>query len=274
MNKSPHGTPADTSWVNADQAHPVDRFYVNVKADHAPESADYVSGELNKKEINFQLEVASEIDGYARADSGLAYTQRKDFEAVRDVITTYRDLHPEAIAEGSPAFTKPMGRGISAAEEPLQEGLPIVYHGAHSFGTARANVIAEAINRAPAHASVEQVKVLARARLQSGGFDPDRPWLSQGSRVDRLSDVNVARSNAANGGAAPDDRMPLPAVEANPPALPREQGGPAGRQGASGDAGDGSNGSGGDRREQRRDRKPGSRQAGSRKSSELEEVEL
>ena len=216
MNKSPPGTDVDTSWVKADQAHPVDRFDVNVKADHAPEFADYVSGELNKKGIKFQLKVASEIDGYARADSGLVYTQGKDFEAVSDVISKYRELHPDAVAEGSPAFAKPMGKGISVAEDPIQEGLPVVHHGAHSF------------NKAPAAASVEQIRVLARARLQSAGFDPERPWLAQGSKVDRFRDVNVARSNAANAGAASDDTMPVPAAEAGPPPLPRRQGDPEG----------------------------------------------
>ena len=248
MNKPAPGTQADHSWVNADKAHPVDRFYVNVKADHAPEFADYVSGELNKKGIKFQLKVASEIDGYARADSGLVYTQGKDFEAVRDVISKYRDLHPEAIAEGSPAFTKPMGKGISVAEEPIQEGLPVVYHGGHSFGTARANLIAEAVNQAPANASAEQVKVFVRAKLQNAGFDPDRPWLAQGSKIDRLNvgDVNVARNGAPSGGEAFDDTVAQPAAQASPPAPPPGQGGPGGNNGASGGAGgSGSNGSGG-----------------------------
>jgi len=248
MNKSPAGTTADHSWVSADRAHPVDRFYVNVKADHAPEFADYVAGELNKKGIKFQLKVASEVDGYARADSGLVYTQGKDFETVRDVISKYRDLHPEAIAEGSPAFTKPMGKGISVAEEPLQEGLPVAYHGAHSFGTARANVIAEAINQAPANASPEQVKVFVRAKLQNAGFDPDRPWLAQGSKIDRLNvgDVNVARNSAPSGGMAVDDTVAQPAVGATPQAPPSGQGGPGRNNGASGGAGGGgSNGSGG-----------------------------
>jgi HopA1 effector protein family len=236
MNKSAPGTTADHSWVNADKAHPVDRFYVNVKAEHAPEFADYVSGELNKKGIKFQLKVASEIEGYARADSGLVYTQGKDFEAVRDVISKYRDLHPEAIAEGSPAFTKPMGKGISVAEEPLQEGLPVAYHGGHSFGTARANLIAEAINQAPANASPAQVKVLVRAKLQSAGFDPDRPWLAQGSRTDRLNvgDANIARSNASNGGMGFDDTMPPPAGQGTPAGNNGAAAGPSNGPGATG----------------------------------------
>lgn len=248
MNKSPAGATPDHSWVKADRAHPVDRFYVNVKADHAPEFADYVSGELNKKGIKFQLKVASNVDGYARADSGLVYTQGKDFEAVRDVVSKYRDLHPEAIAEGSPAFTKPMGKGISVAEEPLQEGLPVVYHGGHSFGTARTNLIAEAVNQAPANASPAQVKVLVRAKLQNAGFDPDRPWLAQGSKTDRLNvgDANVTRSSASNGGMAFDDTMPPPPGGAAPPPPPPGQGGEGGNNGASGGAGGGgSNGSGG-----------------------------
>jgi hypothetical protein len=163
------------------------------------------------------------------------------------VISKYRELHPEHIAEGSPAFTKPMGKGISVAEEPIQEGLPVVYHGAHSFGTARVNLIAEAINQAPAKASAEQVKVLVRAKLQRAGFDPDRPWLAQGSKVDRLDvgDANIARNSASNGGAAFEDTAPQPAVQANPQAPPPAQGGPGGNGGASGGAGGGSSGSGG-----------------------------
>jgi hypothetical protein len=248
MNKSPPGTTPDHSWVKADAAHPVDRFYVNVKGDHAAEFADHVAGELNKKGIKFQLKVASEVDGYARADSALVYTQGKDFDAVRDVVSKYRDSHPAAIADGSPAFTKPMGKGISVAEEPLQEGLPLVYHGGHSFGTARANVIAEAINQAPANASPPQVKAYVNAKLQQAGFDVDRPWLSQGSKVDRFNvgDANVARSSAPNSGAALADTVPQPAVRANPQSPPPGQGGPGGHQGASGGAaGGGSNGSGG-----------------------------
>ena len=241
MNKPAAGKSVDTSWVNADKAHPVDRFYVNVKAEHAPEFADYVAGELNKKGIDFQLKVASDIKGYARADSGVVYAKGKDFEAVRDVIAKYRDTHPEAIAEGAPAFTKPMGKGVSVAEEPLQEGLPVAWHGGHSFGTARTNLIAEAINQAPANASPAQVKILVRAKLEKAGFDADRPWLAQGSKVDRLNvgDHNVARSSAANGGVAFDNTMPQPAVQANPPAPPPGRGGAGGNNGASGGAGGG-----------------------------------
>ena len=134
-----------------------------------------------------------------------------------------------------------MGKGISVAEEPLQEGLPVVAHGGHSFGTARANLIAEAINQAPANASPAQVKVLVRAKLQNAGFDPDRPWLAQGSRIDRLNvgDANVARSNASNGGIGFDDTMPPPAGGAAPPAPPSGQGTPAGNNGAAAGASNG-----------------------------------
>ena len=251
MNKSAPGASADAGWLNADKAHPVDRFYVNVKGEHAAEFADYVAGELNRKGIKFQLKVASEIEGYARTDAGVVYSQAKDFKAVRDVVAKYRDLHPEAIAEGSPAFTKPMGKGIAVAEEPLQENLPKVIGGKHSFGTARANVIAEAIMRAPANASAAQVKSLVRDQLQRAGFDPDRPWLAQGSKVDHLDvgDLGVARNSAPNGGAAPglpfDNTAPQTPVRANPQARPPGQGDPGGNGGASGGAGGGSTGSGG-----------------------------
>jgi hypothetical protein len=231
VNESTPGTPADHSWVNADRANPMDRFDVDLKAGHAPEPADHVVGEPNEQGVKFQLKSVSEVGRYTRADSGFVYTPGKDLEAVRDVFSNDRHLHFKAITEGSPAVAKPVGKGVHATEALLQEGLPVVYPGAHSFGLTRTNLIAEAINQGGANTSVAQAKALELgAKLQRAGFDPDRPWQE-------------------------------------PPPRP---GGPEGNQGASGDAGGDSNGSGSDRREQRRYRKPGSRQAGSRSSSELD----
>jgi len=89
------------------------------------------------------------------------------------------------LAEGSPAFTKPIGKGISAAHEPIQESLPVRV-GKVSHGESRSDIIAEAILKAPPNATKAQVQQLVRDRLKYYKFDPDRPWLKQGAKVDDL----------------------------------------------------------------------------------------
>ena len=44
LNKTAPGAYTDHGWLNADKTHPVDRFYVNVKADHAAGFAELCCG--------------------------------------------------------------------------------------------------------------------------------------------------------------------------------------------------------------------------------------
>ena len=55
-----------------------------------------------------------------------------------------------------------------------------------SHGESRSDIIAEAILDAPANATKAQIQQLVREKLKKYGFDPDRPWLKQGAKVDDL----------------------------------------------------------------------------------------
>ena len=89
-----------------------------------PDLQSYVAGELNRKGIKCQLKVASNLKEYARTDAGVVYSQAKDFKAVRDVVSKYRDLHPEAIAEGSPGLYEADGKGNCRSGRTLARGAP------------------------------------------------------------------------------------------------------------------------------------------------------
>jgi hypothetical protein len=172
---------------NPEWAHgaEVRRFYFNVKPDRAAELADYLSNQLNARDMKFLYKMPNKIGKFNRSDSGVLYVQKADYQTVKEVVQRYAKAHPDAFAEGSPAFTKPIAKGVSAADEPVQEGLPPT-HGGHSFGSARSDIIAEAILQAPAGATKEELRALVRQRLREYGFDPDKPWLKQGATVDDL----------------------------------------------------------------------------------------
>jgi hypothetical protein len=163
----------------------VKRFYLNVTPDQAPALTNYVTSQLNAHGVRFNFKVIENLESFNRADAAMLYVQGADYQAVRQFVMDYARARPEAFVQGAPALTKPIGRGIAVAEEPAQMGLPF-RPGNHSFGHAASDVMAEAIMRAPAGATKEEVKALAREHLKAHGFDPDRPWLRQGTKVDNL----------------------------------------------------------------------------------------
>jgi hypothetical protein len=177
----PGETEIAQDWLDGD----VRRFYFNVQPDKAVELADYLAEQLNQQGIQFQFKIPQKLENFSRSDAGVLLVEPGNYQAVKKVVMNYAQKHPEAFAEGSPAFTKPLSKGISAAHEPIQESLPARV-GKVSHGESRSDIIAEAILDAPANATQDQVRQLVRERLQKYGFDPDRPWLKQRAKVDDL----------------------------------------------------------------------------------------
>src|SRR5262249_5570737 len=127
-----------------------------------------------------------ELEEFDRPDAGVLYVDKADYQAARKIVMDYAEKHPEAFAEGTPAFTKRLNSGIGVAEEPLQQGLPKTRKGKHSFGSSRSDIIADAIVKAPPGATKKEITALVRERLKECGLDPDRPWLSRADSPDDL----------------------------------------------------------------------------------------
>jgi hypothetical protein len=163
----------------------IQRFYFNVKPDAATGLADDVARELNQRGIKFQYKMPDDLGQFNRSDAAVLYVEQGDLAVVKQVVEDWAKKRPQAFDAGSPAFTKPIGNGIAVAEEPIQVGLPVRHRG-HSFGTSRADVIAEAIQMSPPNATMAQIKELVRERFRHYGIDPDRPWLRQNRIGDHL----------------------------------------------------------------------------------------
>jgi type III HopA1-like effector protein len=167
------------------------RFYFNVKPDGAASLTDYLNSKLNAatnngKRIRWQYKVAKDVKSFDRPDSAVVYVDKADYQTVKQIVMDYANSHPEAFADGTPAFTKPLARGVAAAEEPLQQGMPKNRGRQHSFGSSRSDIIAEAILNAPPGATRDEILALVRERMKAYKLDPDRPWLSGPSDVDDL----------------------------------------------------------------------------------------
>jgi hypothetical protein len=127
-----------------------------------------------------------DLDNFDRPDSGVLYVMKGDYAAVKKIVMEFAEQHPAAFAEGIPALTKVIHRGIGVAEEPLQKGLPKTRGGKHSFGTSRSDIIAEAILSAPPDATAREIMALVRKSMEKYGLDADRPWLGRSTHVDDL----------------------------------------------------------------------------------------
>lgn len=154
------------------QSQAINRFYFNVKPDSAVALADHLTGELNRLGIPHQFKMPLKLENFNRMDAGVLYVDKAHVAQVQGLIDDFIRKAPGALDEGAPAFTKPVRKGVAWAEEPTGHLPP----GRHSFGSSRADIIAEGIRQAPPGASPAQVKELVRERFRHYGLDPDQPW--------------------------------------------------------------------------------------------------
>jgi LysM repeat protein len=162
------------------------RFYFNLKPDKAGEFADYMTEKLNEKSLSWQYKMPKELKNFDRPDAGVLYVDKADYQAVKKIVTDYAKEHPEAFAEGTPGFTKSIGKGIGVAEEPLQTALPKNPNGRYSFGEFRSDVIADTVLKAPPGATKAEIMAAVRKRMEDLGLDADKPWLQRRGAVDDL----------------------------------------------------------------------------------------
>jgi hypothetical protein len=186
------------------------RIYFNVKPDYAADLANELSKKLSAAQVDWQYKMPKDLAEFDRPDAGVLYVGKNDYQKVKQIVMDYAQKHPEAFADGTPALTKTISRGIGVAEEPKQpqaaaeaqpaaerpaqpaatgpqpEPLPRIPGGRYSFGSSRSRIIAEAIMRAPDNATKEEILAIVRQRMQAYGLDPDRPWLARAGEVDDL----------------------------------------------------------------------------------------
>jgi len=155
------------------------RFYFNLKPENAGEFADYLTSKLNAKGVGWQYKMPRELANFDRPDAGVLYVEKANYQSVKKIVMDYAKEHPEAFADGTPAFTKAVGNGIGVAEEPLQAGLPKNPNGKYSYGELRSEIIADETLKAKPGATSAEIQAAVRKRMESMGLDADKPWLQR-----------------------------------------------------------------------------------------------
>ncbi|HUP00155.1 MAG TPA: T3SS effector HopA1 family protein [Gemmatimonadota bacterium] len=149
------------------------RLYLNLDHDGACRMID-LCGTLDDLPLPYALKVAGRPEGLDRCDTVILFIGREDYRRASEVLVeTGRDLR-EMLRPGSPAFTRPIARGVGVADDP---------GGGESFGESRCRLLAEGIVIAGerGETGVEARLRTIEDRFRQAGTSLDRPHLNPGS---------------------------------------------------------------------------------------------
>jgi hypothetical protein len=133
-----------------------------------------VSYVLNGAGVPFSLQLRADPRRYADPGAAGLLLARTDFAAAMKLVRPLlRTLGPH-LADGAPAFAKPLTRGLAVAEEPP---------GAEGFAAHRCGLLADAVVAAGERGLREPAQRLAlvRERFAAAGLRLDAPYLQPGS---------------------------------------------------------------------------------------------
>lgn len=132
---------------------------------------------FNEAGLPFRLKVLIDPDLYTRCDAGVLYTPKRLRAEVAELLPAVRAAVAEHLRPGTPALTKPLGKGLGVAEEPP---------GGDSFGMDRCGLLAEAMVRAfeLGRGTGEERLALVEEIFEERDVDFDRPYLNAGSADD------------------------------------------------------------------------------------------
>lgn len=173
-------TPSDI-W---DEYHTV-RYYINATPDTTVEMVRYLTFQLNRYQVPFQMKALTVPAWYSRSDSMVLYTARRDHGIISRIIGYCPREILNRLLPATPLFTKTLLSGVGLAEDPKT---------GESFGMHRCRLIAEAIVDAWFQ-GLQSVSARARAvikRFSLNGLDIERPYLGNRWTVDLFETIRPA----------------------------------------------------------------------------------
>jgi hypothetical protein len=179
----------------------ITRLYWHLTSKIAPEFVEIVSDTFNRRAIPFSAKVIARPTDYQRADAGVLYLAKADFDRARIPIEIVYKKVESGLRDSVPLFTKRIARGLAAAEDP---------GGGLSFGQHRCNIVATALMdvHRKGHPDTGANTRAIDAFFRREGLDPDFPFLSSVDSQDCYS--------------FPGRVWPISAVRVEPSATPSE----------------------------------------------------
>lgn len=151
------------------------RLYFAVRASGAAALLRRVSQRLNRYFVPFRAKWPTSPRAYRRLDAAVLYVARRDYDVVAELLAETPSALAEHLEARAPLFSKPIGRGVGLAEEPLT---------GESFGLHRCRLMAEAlvVARQRGHSDASVGWQTLREHFAERGHSVARPWLNPGSR--------------------------------------------------------------------------------------------
>lgn len=156
------------------------RFYFHSSNTIAPELVHYLSLQLNRYQVPFQLKALNDPSMYSRTDAVVLYVAKRYYELCVRIVQRLPGDVLSGLRTQTPLFTRKVVSGVGIAEEP---------NTGESFGMNRCRLTSEGIIDAwmkGEQTLAGRFEAISR-RFQQGGFNLDLPHLSPTSI--ELSDV-------------------------------------------------------------------------------------
>jgi hypothetical protein len=154
------------------------RIYFNLTPSGAVEVMRNLTQQLNAISIGFSFKVLYNPGDYKRYDSGVLYFDKRDYEAVSEVLQAVYQQKESHFKSEVPLFTKQLVPGLGLAEEPDQK-----FGVQESFGMNRCQIVANGLLEA-----WQQGDDSPQGRMQAIlgqfshlGIDLQRPYLNANS---------------------------------------------------------------------------------------------
>jgi hypothetical protein len=150
------------------------RLYFHVSRDGAVPLAGVLSGCLNGRQVPFRLKCLSDPAHYDRCDSSVLFFAKRHLRVVLHLVAEVLDALRPYLVRATPLFTKRLGEGVAAAEEPRT---------GESFGLHRCRLLAEGCLDAwlAGRWTVAGRLAAIRQRFALNGLDFHRPYLNPDS---------------------------------------------------------------------------------------------
>ena len=159
-----------------DDSAPLIRYYWHLTSEAAVPFIAAATERLNADEVPFCLKVLAGPHAFVRADAGLIFLRRRYHTRARAAIAHIHAAVESGLRESVPLFTKPIARGLGAAESPS---------GPVSFGDHRCNLAARALWACSVSARRLDDRsgraATFAAVYKADGLDPRFPYLHAGS---------------------------------------------------------------------------------------------
>jgi hypothetical protein len=152
------------------------RIYLSLNYEGSLAAVEALCSRADECGLSYLIKAVGRRSDYSRTDNVVLYIDHRDYESISPTLSELTGLSDDTVVHDRPSiFCKPVARGISLAEEPVQAA------SGESFGLHRSRLMAEAtlrlLTRSP-HPTAGALEAAVRSRFSQDDVSAKFPYLS------------------------------------------------------------------------------------------------